>query len=213
MAKEIPILFSTPMVQAILAGSKTETRRVLKPQAYAFVYPSETAPKGWPVTADSKKIKCPYGVPGDVLWVREQFSLVHPNIPLYDYKATNNDENTKWKPSIHMPKDAARIWLQVESISVERLKNITEESAKAEGFACITKDDGRTYKYGIPDADGLPGDGKSLGWVWSEWDVSPKIAFHRLWEKINGAESFEGNQWVWVVKFKVLSTTGKPANL
>lgn len=110
-------------------------------------------------------------------------------------------------------KEAARIWLKVTGITVERLQDITEDSAKAEGLACVTKD-GDLYKYGIPDVDGQPGGyNNNSGWAWSDWSKIPTRAFQTLWESINGEDSWVQNPWVWVVKFEVLSTTGIPVDI
>jgi len=216
MQKEIPILFSTPMVQAILDGRKTETRRVMKPQP--FVYKNTLCVDSWnnyasDIEDDYKTYKCPYGKPGDVLYVREQFNYLkdakEPEQITTIYKADahkaihpDDIQLLKWKPSIHMPKAAARIWLQVEEIKVERLQDITEKGAKAEGI--IDYEDGTYKNYftqkGLREQDGVD-------------CILAKGSFQSLWCSINGLESWDANPWVWVVKFKVLSTTGKPNNL
>lgn len=103
-----------------------------------------------------------------------------------------------FKPSIHMPKEAARIWLQVTDVRVERLQDITEEDAVAEGIekrpgsTNSTRFDYRHYGYGT-------------------YDVSAQVSFRTLWEKINGPDSWQANPWIWAVSFTVLSTTGKPS--
>ncbi|HNW91201.1 MAG TPA: hypothetical protein PKN48_16195 [Bacteroidales bacterium] len=122
-----PILFSTPMVQAILEGRKTMTRRISK------ITPLDVANENLlddilPIPIEQR---CPYGQPGDILWVRESFFNHFSD--LYSYKADNTKGNKKWKPSIHMPKAACRIFLRITDIRVERLKNITEEDANNEG--------------------------------------------------------------------------------
>jgi hypothetical protein len=103
----------------------------------------------------------------------------------------------KWKPSIHMPKDVCRIWLEVTNVRAERLHDITEEDARAEGIREFTKDD-KLCKYGLPD------------WNWQDMFRTAKQSFMQLWCMINGFESWNENPWVWVIEFKVLSTTGKP---
>lgn len=210
MQKEKPILFSTPMVQAILNGTKTETRRVMKPQP--SVYNGNTVNvDSWgnytsDIEDDYKTYKCPYGQPGDVLYVREQFTYLkdakEPEQITTIYKADahkvihpDDIQLLKWKPSIHMPKAAARIWLQVEEIKVEQLQDITEESAIAEGIQ-VVKNGLIGESYGDPDGGILYG--------------NPCNAFMSLWSRINGYDSWDANPWVWVVKFKVLSTTGEP---
>lgn len=258
MIKEIPILFSTPMVQAILAGRKRMTRRLkgleivnespntwnhrryggmaIGPHTgYKYQFWDDTG-RGY----FDPGIISPYGKAGDILWVREEhyqygywtekkgvktntgrqkwmFISLTDEI-LFDAPESyrkgrhHKDPHTAaWHKRLarFMPKSAARIWLEVTDIRVERLQDISEEDAKAEGLTCLSKDGGITYKYGIPDTDGLPGV-DNTGWPWQEWRVSPSQAFKTLWEKINGPESWNANPWVWVVSFKVLSITGKP---
>lgn len=257
MQKEIPILFSTPMVLAILAGRKTMTRRIKGLDEYnetpdEFKIVPRDVPSGFQVFKKANTlgvehfktywddVKCPYGKAGDILWVREehyQYGYWTEKkgvktktgrqkwmfIPLTDeilFEAPESYRKGRHHKDPHtaawhkrlarfMPKSAARIWLEVMDIRVERLQDITEEDAKAEGLTCLSKDGGITYKYGIPDTDGLPGV-DNTGWPWQEWRVSPSQAFKTLWEKINGSNSWASNPWVWVVSFKVLSTTGKP---
>lgn len=191
--KEHPILFSTPMVQAILEGRKTQTRRIVKPQLNENLHLCRDLVAEY---NNGILIKCPYGKKGDLLWIRESWqfdkkfplSTEEPNKSAFTYffKADKMDHVQrliKWRPAIHMPKDAARIWLQIEEVRVERLQDISEEDAKAEGIMVYEK-----------------------GTDWLE----AKFGFQILWETINGIESWHENPWVWVVKFKVLSTTGKP---
>lgn len=221
--REIPILMSTPMVIATIEGNKTETRRTSgldvineKPNNWVFgLYHAQwTDKKGFPrdnisVRFNHKKnkrkndknikwIKCPYGTVGDVLWVRETF------LPLafggYAYKASPETlvyiTNEKFKPCIHMPKDAARIWLKIKSIGVERLHDIKENDAKLEG---VEKNrDGSWHDYLEPDR---------------LFQDDARASFISLWMKINGPKSWGKNPWLWVIKYEVLSTTGKPNNL
>ncbi len=205
--KELPILFSTPMVQAILEGRKTMTIRtrglekvnqapdkyVLAGKYHILTDSRFEAFFANPENMDKIEAKCYYGLPGDVLWVRESFCKL---AKWYGYKSLEKSPSQiKWKPSIHMPKAAARIWLQVEEIRVERLLEITEEDSIAEGVEHI-------------DQHGQK--------VWKRYDdyyivtTSPVVSFWSLWASINGEDSWNANPWVWVVKFKVLSTTGKP---
>jgi len=245
--KEIPMLFSTPMIQAILQGRKTMTRRIMKPQIkdcnHSLFTEAEwrNLPTQWSEAAlkigraycaccgngvehskDNGGIKCPYGQPGDLLWCRETWAPdlagddVNSYIEYIRYVADGTRLPIKWvkdygrysnRPGIHMNKEYARIWLQKTASKVERACDISREDAIAEGLACITKDGGRTWKYGIPDSDGLPGT-DDHGWPWQEWEIDPVAAFKKLWCKINGPETWES--WVWCESFAVLSTTGKP---
>lgn len=224
--KERPILYSGPMVLAIMKGWKTETRRVIKNQpkaspAYSFSqafhhdeeYSREPGatfagrkvdPLRWwfcdasgPVTS----YRCPYGVVGDRLWVREghrffeagngvdyiqyradQESLVIPNTQeAADYVVGRFD---KWRPSIFMPRWASRLLLEVKDIRVERLQEITGEGCLAEGI--------------IWDADW-----KMIGPC--EGDAGGVIEnFGALWDSLNAKRGFgwEANPWVWVVVFR-----------
>ncbi|NCB70077.1 MAG: hypothetical protein EOM47_14705 [Bacteroidia bacterium] len=210
--KEHPILFSTPMVKALLNGNKTMTRRSTgldkinhNPDNYffpLFAFKASGkfifAPKGNFILTnpDVIEVKCPYGKPGDLLWVRETWQHtkilnLHPTDENYGfvYKADEQPwqdmEGLKWKPSIHMPKAAARIWLRIKDVRIERLWKITEEDAKAEGaeyFLWRIVNDPRPYVNG----------------------------FASVWFAINGKASWNKNPWVWVVSFEVMSTTGKP---
>jgi hypothetical protein len=159
-------------------------------------------------------VKCPYST-GDILWVRETFRYCQPygcESLNYEYKtgetgcAVNPDIHYKindyerWRPSIHMPRAACRLNLKILSIRVERLHDITEEDAIREGLSKISKDNGITWKYGIPDNDGLPGI-DDHGWPWTEWNVSTKEAFKTLWVKINGQESRDRNPWLFRIEF------------
>jgi hypothetical protein len=186
-ANEKPILFSTSMVQAILEGRKTQTRRVIKPQPgpelkfFGWQVPEYTHVAFGNNFRIESKHRNPYGQSGDLLWVRETWK--NADFPEaegpYEYKASMADINAGWnkgiwKPSIHMPKHAARIWLRVKDVKVERLQEISYADAKAEGVE-------------------YPHD------------------FYDLWFKINGPLSWNANPWVWVVEFEVVSTSGKPA--
>lgn len=194
--KERPILFSAPMVRAILAGQKTQTRRVVKPQPRTGVNDAGTqfwvwdAPKSWkggsmgfynhPHESLSDSINCfmarncPYGQPGDRLWVREAFSDC--GFGHVEYRATAPaDSNLRWTPSIHMPRWASRILLEVVSVRMERLRDITIEDAEAEGLRQTPK---------------------PFPWI------DPVLWFEHLWKSINGPDSWDVNPWVWVVEFK-----------
>jgi hypothetical protein len=225
MRKEIPILFSTEMVQAILKGRKTMTRRIVKwpttPDWHDYDYDPNIVvrPNGgdwWPhfqhINGGQDKtgaLKSRYGNPGDLLWVRETWgknyfdeSIVYKAGPFsqdYDPHFVPGDckflLDERWKPSIHMPKDAARIWLEVTDIKVERLHDITGYDVLQEGI-------GRP----LPFARSMT----QAKMDYESREPGLKKEFEELWQKINGPESWEANPWVWVVSFKVLSTAGRP---
>lgn len=176
-----------------------------------------------------KIIPCPYGRVGDRLWVRETWGVgtrPHPHegwvdgleyradegmsdpddpLPLYQVKTPPGVElcnyEPRWRPSIHMPRWASRILMEITDPRVERLQDISEEDARAEGLSMLTKDNGRTWKYGLADRDGLPGN-DDYGWHWTEWDADPRVAFARLWDSIHGEGAWELNPWVWCMTFK-----------
>jgi hypothetical protein len=234
--KQHPILFSTPMVQAILAGRKTMTRRT-KGLGYinslgegvtfgevmnGVDLPHTPAdPWGWHAYFGNEGkdewyqyIKCPYGNIGDVLWVRETFikgcfdnGEGDISEAQYWYKADNNapDEwhNEKkgepgdiaWKPSIHMPYIACRLFLRITDIRVERLQDITEADAINEGIESNGSNMPISYR------DYLSTGAK---YCHSKNNVrfSPIASFCSLWESINGLDSLAGNPWVWVISFE-----------
>ena len=202
-----PILFSAPMVRAILEGRKTQTRRIVKK------YIGEGT-RDNPLRMDL--IKCPYGQTGGALWVRETF---RSNKKYFiGYKADGScgvffqngagsryflkhgqmtgggcppKDGTQygirkygdcWKPSIHMPRWASRITLEIKDIRVERLQGISEEDAKAEG--CVST-----------AIENKAGDDYSGAYASEN--------FAELWQSINGPDSWDANPWVWVVEFKV----------
>ena len=232
--KERPILFSGPMVRALLEGRKTQTRRVVRithrtPGTALCLEPAIGTPD--PKAAAEL---CPYGVPGDRLWVRETWQLVSEQSSVdpnacgsrprnWDPDGNRQDGeacavfaadgplvpqregwDTKWKPSIHMPRWASRLTLEITSVRVESLQEVSEADAKAEGLVTLTKDGGRTWKYGMADRDGLPGTDND-GWEWRDWSADPRAAYRRLWSDINGPDSWNANPWVWVVEFKVVT--------
>lgn len=201
---ERPILFSAPMVRAILAGTKTQTRRIVKPQPPAdctTVYrPFAQEPNNWQGACADDLIgwygKCPYGVPGDRLWGREswqawtEFNNVPPReVPptsRVNYLADGNVWDAKKRPSMFMPRWASRITLEVTGARCERLQDISEADAIAEG---AFQENGGWWGF---DIDGETGDG------------TPQEAYSSLWDTINGNGSWEANPWVWCVEFRMI---------
>lgn len=220
--KEYPILMSAPMVRPTLNGMKLTTRRLVKKWHgepglnvdFSGLAASEVSPGFWKLSSRGEgdcwnervAAVCPYGVPGDHLWIRETFAYLGKTGrgPIAYRADTADGERVRvdapWRPSIHMPRWVSRITLEITGVKVERLLNISEEDAIAEGLSCLTKD-GSLYKYGIPDSDGLPGN-DDFGWHWAEWDIDPRIAYFHLWNKINGPGSAQKNPWVWALTFK-----------
>ncbi len=219
--KERPIIFNADMVRAVLDGRKTQTRRIMRvqPESNQFgllritdstkhrdigkYHWAESNATGNHVR--SKLFTCPFGAVGDRLWVRETWARYNIDQYSHDmaYRATIPDDWPKegrWRPSIHMPRWASRITLEITGVRVERLKSISEAGAKAEGLAEITKD-GSLFKFGIPDRDGYPGTDDN-GWPWTEWERNPVDAYCKLWQSIYGDDSWQANPWVWVIEFK-----------
>jgi len=221
--KEIPILFSTEMVKAILEGRKTQTRRVMKIQpdfepsfcivdSILSIWKYQFAKGKFPKCsgAASKPFLCPFGKPGDLLWVRETWVWWDGDDvygPGYYYAETfGQKENVpkgfpSWKPSIHMPKAAARIWLEVTAVRVERLQDISERDCIAEGIESFRP---------------VPGDGGAETYykMYDTGKFAPfsKRSFESLWESINGPGSWEQNPWVWVITFKKVERNGLQNN-
>ena len=195
-SRERPILFSAPMVRAIRTGRKTQTRRVVKPQPSAGVRHSPFVPSGLE-DGHGREIRLKYGQPGDRLWVRETWQMpwvgatqmfprspesaaLYMDAPSVVYAADwNGPPPRRWRPSIHMPRWASRLTLEVVSVRVERLHEITEEDARAEGV----------------DAAPFCTAGRPNGMEHVE-------AFEDLWNAINGPGAWEANPWVWVVEFR-----------
>lgn len=193
--KERPIIFSGPMVRAILEGRKTQTRRVVKKQhlpdaperfdAYEFerILPNgnEQAAFGFNGGDGYTECVCPYGRPGDRLWVRETFSVYdHPQTHAIHYRASGDNGFLKWSPSIHMPRKFARLFLQVKNVRVERLQTIDAGGAVKEG-SCTS-----VYRDTFGNAAAV-------------------LSFEKLWRDINDKRkgcSWDANPWVWVIDFE-----------
>jgi hypothetical protein len=188
---ERPILFSAPMVRSILAGTKTQTRRVVK-----YAEPELVDADGWPLHdlsecgAGEMRASCPYGGPGDRLWVRETWGEFRRAPGKTVYRADNDmalGASNKWHPSIHMHRWRSRITLEITGVRVERLQDISEADAKAEGV---------TPKW-------EPGCSGRLMEAFGGFSFRPAAsAYAELWEQINGPGSWSANPWVWVVAFK-----------
>lgn len=226
--KERPILFSAPMVNAIRAGRKTQTRRVVKFGALkrgvrAFrreTIEAASLPEDVAMIAEFIRdaYTCPYGVPGDRLWVKERFSpfkgcgevcsiadatyvvlsdgtqvrkdgTVTPGLPTYQPGAFW----FKWRPSIHMPRWASRILLEVVSVRVERVQSITPSDAMAEGITMPTM---RLNDLRLAEA-ALWAGGFDAGHC-----QLARVLYRDLWNDINGDGSWATNPWVWVVEFR-----------
>ena len=206
--KERPILFSGPMVRAILRGHKTVTRRIVDPKKFSgwdwSDHPEDKA-NGYPFVEDEYGVShsalslCPYGKSGDILWVRETWQ---DDGREFRYRATDFGECPgyirplviKWRPSIFMPRVACRLTLRVTDVRVERLQDITEAQAIAEGV-----DEFSYAKAGL---------NFDLGKHQQTRD--PLQAYQWLWDDINAKRGypFDSNPWVWVVEFERIMEEG-----
>jgi len=184
---ERPILFNGEMVRSILDGSKTQTRRVMKPQASTFA-PSpirchELDEGGYGFFDEERDYKSPYGKPGDRLWVRETHYVFSAGYKdgrdrHIVYRATEPDAPCGWTPSIHMPRWASRITLEVVSVRVERVQDISEADAASEGTPIL--------------------------------QGGNRTEFRMLWDSINAKRGYgwDANPWVWVIEFSVQERQG-----
>lgn len=190
MATERPIIFSGAMVRAILDGRKTQTRRVVKlqPRSRADIGHHGA---GMPFIRNPdplcKNFACPYGHPGDRLWVRETWGTGGYFPYPYAYRADGVEyPNERWKPSIHMPRRGCRLVLEITGVRVERLQAISDADCWAEGAAVQARPD----QFSVHSV--LGPDGKAY--------LSPRGAFHALWTSTGG--DWDANPWVWVVEFR-----------
>jgi hypothetical protein len=202
--KERPVLFSGPMVKALLAGCKTQTRRTVKPRWLPVIEDSNRV-NGYPaLSVLAGEIVCPYGEVGDHLWVRETWNAMpvgedgeagypYSRIPrerpigaCIVYAADGDDG--PFRPSIHMPRWASRITLEIVSVRVERLQAISKEDAIAEGLESVGG--GAAWQIRTPK-------------MFSRC-VNPRDTYRDLWGAINGYESWDGNPWVWCISFKMV---------
>lgn len=190
--KARPILFRGEMIRALLEGRKTQTRRVVKPQPIAKKLAGSGRGACITDTGSGIVVHCPYGQPGDLLWVREGFRSKRVDKLPGDviYRADHPDAShvpgmygRPWKPSIHMPRWASRLTLRITDVRVERVQDVSEADAEAEGARAA---------FSYP------------GWAGVSSQPLYRWGFHELWESINGPESWDANPWVWVVQFEVI---------
>ncbi|EKZ6402260.1 morphogenetic protein [Klebsiella aerogenes] len=188
--KERGMIFNGEMVHAILDGRKTQTRRPVKFPVHDKNLGCELA--GNELAGElsaGNYLNSAFGKQGDRIWVRETWARYNIDQDSYDmaYRATPPEdwpEEGKWRPSIHMPRWASRILLEITGVRVERLNAISQEDAQDEGMELT----GWRPTYSDPDSGGE---------VWTPYDN-----FARLWDSIYGEGSWKVNPWVWVIEFK-----------
>ena len=196
--KERPILFSAPMVRAMLDGSKTQTRRVVKfddsrgrwdAHGYYAVTDYTIVKVPWTEQTIRQVIPCKFGDRGDHLWVRETWAAPHafdhlpprliPSGTRFHYRASEDAGGLLWRPSIHMPRFASRISLEITGVRVERLQDISEADCRAEGCS--------------------GGHGSIPGYGYA---ATPLEHYHWLWNSINGQGAWESRPWIWAIEFR-----------
>lgn len=204
------MIFNGEMVRAILDGRKTQTRRIIKNQREGEGWSVKSAIEPrcpghthdwWLPTATrpySALPRCPYGVVGDRIWVRETWAeagagapdlqLYRANYPAHvptHYENVPSAKDIRWTPSIHMPRWASRITLEITGVRVEQLKSISEEEARSEGVARLREGFWKHYQPG-----------------WTQHQLSARGSFATLWDSIYGSGEWDRNPWVWVIEFK-----------
>jgi hypothetical protein len=213
-----PILFNGAMVRAILSGAKTQTRRIVTQHVPKDIEAWNSSPYGWVPLEDSgmcngakvpagEPIRCPFGAPGDRLWVRERACVLWWSGPsngdsrvCLRYAADGAESEVVWPSRLLPPivghcipngvhREGARIFLEVESVRVERLHDISEEDARSEGLQDFGGGDLAPAWWHSYDGLALAG-------------ATARQGFQLLWESINGPGSWEANPWTWVVEFR-----------
>lgn len=191
--KERPITFSGLMVRAILDGTKTQTRRVLKDGFWNWWQVND------PVCLS--RMRCPYGVPGDRLWVREAFSrdILCDGKHGIAYRADgddqiNREEGEYWRSAVHMPRWASRITVEITDVRAQRINQISAQDAIAEGISPIPRSAGPNFFSHRTD----------LGWYCAP---TAQECFWHLWDSINAKRGYgcAANPWVWALTFRRLT--------
>lgn len=198
--RERPILFSADMVRAVRDGRKTQTRRPLKlPRCMQWYAELGGEREGWYCDVGGRgwwsvdELACPFGRVGDQLWVRETWKphsayaglpprMIPESKVFYAADDSYAPSNTSWIPSIHMPRWASRITLEVSDVRVQRLGDISDDDAIAEGV--------------------MPAVGGDWTGATGQRGMTPLAAFALLWGSIYGAGSWDANPWVWALTFR-----------
>jgi hypothetical protein len=209
LTKERPILFSGQMVRAILDGRKTQTRRIVNDRKCggALMMGLDRSDCEWEEHDGASQrqhgmcfrwgggngtyIHCPYGYPGDRLWVRETWADSQCDTSdgkkIAIYRADGERPvRVRWRPSIYMPRWASRITLEITGVRVERVHDIGKDGRKAKNVL----------------AEGILPAAIDREREWFHADDAPAIAFSRLWNEVNGKDAWERNDWVWALTFK-----------
>lgn len=199
--KESPMIFNAEMVRAILDGRKTQTRRIVSDRHLNLIDVGSQIGECYPLecgidhenSQSYYREHCPFGKPGDRIWVRETWARYNVDQDSHDmaYRATTPEdwpEEGRWRPSIHMPRWASRITLEITGVGVQRLHSISPNDASREGLIKLPA----TGRYCLNQGDQYFGGASH----------DAREVFSWLWEFIYGAESWQANPWVWVIEFK-----------
>jgi len=212
---EHPIIFTTPMVRAILEGRKTQTRRVINPQPQLRIFPRHGCWSEGGITADTSIWTCPYGEAGHLLWVRETWGeCIFPGGDTYfarrkiAYKADGEPKFVieKWRSPYHLFKKDARLWLEVVKVRVERVQEISEGDAIAEGMVAEGRTTPPAGSIGLPDK--IKTARFPIGQFAGLWDSLNAKRWH-IWTDDEGKKhrtwvdfGWDQNPWVWVIEFR-----------
>jgi len=210
--KARPILFSSPMINALLDGRKTQTRRIVKPPRQwpenSHPDPFAMPPAVWWWNGKHHRVgvrqECPYGSVGDLIWVREAFApLIVNDWPnpvgpvIYRAEGTHEEYPGRWIPSIHMARRFSRLTLRITDVRVQRLQEISEADAQAEGLEAIDFPYGRFWRnYLLSDSEAQC----------SPMLETPRESFLSLWDSINARRGYgwDVNPWIWALSFDVI---------
>ena len=215
------ICFIEPLTIATIKGTKVQIRRLVTPQptyseSVGVIWKDRcygiglhNNPKeAYKNFADSAK--APFNV-GDKLYIKEPYRFA-PDVdfPIYKYDypsgrysypgCDRDDRPVKWKNKLFMPASSARYFIEITAKRFERLQDISDADCIKEGIAEVTKD-GETFKFGLPDKDGLP---YGIGWAWTEWCKTPREAYAKLIDQTCGKGTWESNPYVWVYDYKLV---------
>ena len=176
---EKPIIFSTPMVRAILKGRKTQTRRVIKNILPTVQRIEPNGPNSWAMFGNNNgwTIECPYGIPGSRLWVREKWRPSQVKGKVWYAEVCGDDQHPRWRSPIHMPRSASRLTLEITAVRAEKLNTISGHDIQAEGL---------DVKFTIPGS------------------FEALEHYKALWDEINAKRGhpWSSNPWVWVIQFQ-----------
>lgn len=196
--KERGMIFNDEMVRALLSGKKKQTRRVISDRHIHLFDVASNVGECYSLESGAEHANsqsyyrefCPFGSVGDRIWVRETWARYNIDQYTHDmaYRATPPEDwpdGGRWRPSIHMPRWASRITLEITDVRVEQLNAISENDAQSEGVGKLREGFWQHYQPG-----------------WTQHQLSARGSFATLWKSIYGEESWNSNPWIWVIEFR-----------